>query len=81
VTRATVENDNPTSVPISGETVLSLPKLNDYREEVYNEAEKNYLIDLLTLAGQNIPEACRISGLSQSRLYALLKKHEITRGR
>jgi two-component system NtrC family response regulator len=26
---------------------------------------------------ENIGEACRISGLSQSRLYALLKKHEI----
>ena len=81
VTRAAVESDSPSNVPLGGETVQSLPKLNDYREEVYNEAEKNYLIDLLALAGQNIPEACRISGLSQSRLYALLKKHEITRSR
>ena len=81
VTRAAVESDSPASGPLIGETVQSLPKLNDYRDEIYNEAEKNYLIDLLALAGQNIPEACRISGLSQSRLYALLKKHEITRSR
>ena len=31
------------------------------------------------LADDNIPEACRLSGLSQSRLYALLKKHRIAR--
>jgi two-component system NtrC family response regulator len=81
VTRAAVEHDSPLAPPDSGGTVQTLLKLNDYREAVYSDAEKNYLYDLLALAGQNIPEACRISGLSQSRLYALLKKHEIARNR
>jgi two-component system NtrC family response regulator len=81
VTRAAVGHDSPLTPPDSGGTVQTLLKLNDYREAVYNDAEKNYLYDLLALAGQNIPEACRVSGLSQSRLYALLKKHGITRGR
>jgi two-component system NtrC family response regulator len=81
VTRAAVESDPSAGQPQAGEGVQSLPKLNDYREDIYNEAEKNYLFDLMALSGQNIQEACRISGLSQSRLYALLKKHEISRGR
>ena len=81
VTRAAVDREPTFSVPLSGVTVQTLPKLNDYREEIYNDAEKNYLCDLLALSGQNINEACRVSGLSQSRLYALLKKHDITRGR
>ena len=81
VTRAAVEHDSPLAPPASGGTVQNLLKLNDYRDAVYNDAEKNYLYDLLALAGQNIPEACRVSGLSQSRLYALLKKHGITRSR
>ena len=56
-----------------------LPRFHDYREEVCNQAEKHYLHDLMACAEENIPEACRLSGLSQSRLYALLKKHRIDR--
>lgn len=81
VARAAVDHETELEVPFTADSVQNLPKLNDYREAVYNEAEKNYLCDLLALAGQNIREACRISGLSQSRLYALVKKHEISRPR
>ena len=56
-----------------------LPKLNDFRETVYARAEKQYLVDLMSLAGNDISAACNLSGLSQSRLYALLKSHELHR--
>jgi two-component system, NtrC family, response regulator len=56
-----------------------LPKLQDYRETVYAQAEKNYLQELMALTEDSIPDACLLSGLSQSRLYALLKKHRIYR--
>jgi len=56
-----------------------LPKLQDYRDNVYAQAERSYLLDLMTLANQDIAAACRLSGLSQSRLYALLKTHQIHR--
>jgi two-component system NtrC family response regulator len=62
-----------------GETARRLPMLQDYRETIYAHAEKHYLQDLMSLAEDHITEACRISGLSQSRLYALLKKHQISR--
>ena len=57
--------------------VTSLPPLHDYRENVLNQAERQYLTDLMSLTEDSIAEACQRSGLSQSRLYALLKKHEI----
>jgi two-component system NtrC family response regulator len=56
----------------------SLPKLKDYRNEVMAEMEQKYLKDLLTLTQGNIREALRISGLSRSRLYGLLKKYQIS---
>ncbi len=63
----------------SEQPLRRLPKLQDYRDNVYTQAEKHYLQELMALAEENIPEACRLSGLSQSRLYALLKKHRIER--
>jgi two-component system NtrC family response regulator len=81
VTRTAVEHDVSPELLRLGDSAQTLPKLTDYRDTVYSDAEKNYLRELLAITGQNITEACRLSGLSQSRLYALLKKHEITRGR
>jgi transcriptional regulator of acetoin/glycerol metabolism len=49
------------------------------REKVIDEAEKKYLNDLLSITHGNINEACRISGLSRSRFYLLLKKHKISK--
>ena len=51
-----------------------LPSLRDYREGM----ERGYLQELLRRSEGNIPEACRLSGLSRSRLYALLRAHGIT---
>lgn len=55
----------------------SLPKLQDMRENVFSRAEQEYLHNLVTLTGRNIEQACELSGLSRSRLYTLLKKHQI----
>jgi two-component system NtrC family response regulator len=56
---------------------MNLPQLHEYRETVYSNAEKKYLQDLISVTDNNIAEACRMSGLSPSRLYALLKKQGI----
>jgi two-component system, NtrC family, response regulator len=56
-----------------------LPKLNEFRETVYTQAEKQYLVDLMAAANRDMAAACQLSGLSQSRLYALLKTHELSR--
>jgi two-component system, NtrC family, response regulator len=57
-----------------------LPPLQDFREAIYSQAERQYLQELLAVTENDLEEACRLSGLSQSRLYALLKKHALTRG-
>jgi two-component system NtrC family response regulator len=56
----------------------SLPRLKDYRNAAMAQMEKNYLKDLLDLTGGNLSEAMRISGLSRSRLYGLLKKYQFS---
>jgi two-component system NtrC family response regulator len=73
VARASVERETPAEVEAPAPTVF-LPPLQEFRESVYNQAERQYLRDLMTIANHNMAEACRLSGLSQSRLYALLKK-------
>lgn len=53
----------------------TLPPLALYREQVLRQAERQYIDQLMSQTGNDIREACRLAELSQSRLYALLKKH------
>jgi two-component system NtrC family response regulator len=71
VSPETGAKDNPTMPE-------SLPKLKDYRNEAMAEMERKYLKDLLIMTQGNISDALRISGLSRSRLYGLLKKYQIS---
>ncbi len=52
-------------------------RLQDVRDAAICSAEKEYLNELKVLSGNNIDKACAVSGLSQSRLYSLLKKYGI----
>jgi len=54
-------------------------RYKDFKERTTTEAEKQYLINLMSRVQWDIREACRHSDLSRPRLYALLKKHGITR--
>ncbi|NDV26313.1 sigma-54 dependent transcriptional regulator [Desulfovibrio sp. JC010] len=54
-----------------------LPSFKEYRDEAVNNAEKLYLEQLVLVSKANMAEAARTSGISVSRLYALLKKHNI----
>jgi two-component system, NtrC family, response regulator len=56
-----------------------LSTLKDYRENAISAAEKQYLESLMKLTEGNIKEACRISDISRPRLYALLKKFNMTK--
>lgn len=57
----------------------ALSTLKLYREVGLNSLEQEYLEKLMACINGNIKEACRISGLSRSRLYGLMKKYNITR--
>ncbi|MGE5343366.1 MAG: sigma-54-dependent transcriptional regulator [Candidatus Omnitrophota bacterium] len=54
------------------------PKLKAFREAAVAEAEQQYIKELIAFVHGNIDQACKISGLSRSRLYTLLKKHRQT---
>jgi two-component system NtrC family response regulator len=55
-----------------------LPCLQDFRSGIFSLAEKKYLANLVQRAGQDVSQACQLSGLSRSRLYTLLKKHHVS---
>ncbi len=63
---------------VNADSFKTLPSLWDFRKTAANEAERRYLQDLISITKYNLNEARRISGLSRSRLYELLKKHKIS---
>lgn len=64
------------SSSITGASVYeSFPNL----EQLLERTERQYLMDLVSLTEGNVPELCRISGLSRTRLYDRLKKYNIVR--
>jgi len=52
--------------------------LKQARDQAIGRFESQYLEELMRHTGANVRLACRISGLSRSRLYALLKRYRIT---
>lgn len=65
---------NPLGPPDAHASSTGLPTLRDYREAL----ELRYLQDLISTSGGNVEEACRISALSRSRLYELMKKYGLS---
>ena len=59
--------------------VASLPTLKNARDSAIMETELQYLRRLMDIAKDDFKEACRISGLSSPQLYALMRKHRLTR--
>jgi two-component system NtrC family response regulator len=77
VTKMGMKKEMPHEDSCNHEVPHALPMLHDFRDSVYSQAEQQYLQDLMEISKNDIVEACRMSGLSQSRLYALLKKQGI----
>jgi two-component system NtrC family response regulator len=50
------------------------PQLKEIRRAAVADAERRYLKDLLSYSGGDKTKACRISGLSRSRFYTLLRR-------
>jgi two-component system, NtrC family, response regulator len=53
----------------------ALRSLEETRQEALQFVERRYLDALMNRTGNDIPEACRVSALSRSPLYSLLKKY------
>jgi two-component system NtrC family response regulator len=70
--------DNQVRLQEEAKASRDLPKLKEVRDAAVADAEKQYLRDLLEITGRDIQQACKISGLSRSRLYTLLKRHQLS---
>ena len=72
-------NDTPSQETPAPGSAQVFPAIQEVRDRAIEAAEKKYLRDLISFTRGNISEACRISGLSRSRFYLLLKKHNISK--
>jgi len=59
--------------------VTEFPDLKTYRQVQLVKIENSYLQNLMEITQGRIGEACKLSGLSRARLYALLKQHGLSR--
>ncbi len=55
-----------------------LPRLKDLRETALAKVEKQYLQELLAATGEDMKQACEISGLGRARLYQLISKYRVS---
>jgi two-component system, NtrC family, response regulator len=78
--RSSAGNRAPAGEPAEGgaSSPTSFPCLKDFRNQAMAGLERKYLGDLISKTRGNFREAMRISGLSRSRLYSLLKNYEIS---
>ena len=72
---------DPINTVVEARNSDHLPSLQKYRESVVSSAERQYLEKLMNHCQGKIKTALKISGLSQSRLYALLQKYSLTPSR
>jgi len=73
---AVLQKRPPAAAPESGQAATDTSlNLKDFREAELARIEKDYLSSLLRRTNGEVGQACRISGLSRSRLYTLLKKY------
>jgi two-component system NtrC family response regulator len=85
IKRAAVKNTNGTE-PLEGQLHTEhfldengpLPPLKKVRNQAIARVEQQYLRKLMATTGGDVKQAIRISGLSRSRLYTLLKEHDIS---
>lgn len=76
--RASIQIGTPANKPQQGDEKKDnavLPNLKTLLETT----ERQYIKDLVSFAGWDIKKACSVSGLSRSRFYERLKKHQIQR--
>ena len=62
---------------IGGSEHGEFPKWKDFKQSFIAECEKRYLKDLMSRTNTDVKEASKMSGLSQPRLYELLRKHQL----
>ncbi|MGI6655762.1 MAG: sigma-54-dependent transcriptional regulator [Desulfobulbus sp.] len=82
------KQDHPLKAPLAPQPIpaasdptgpADLPSFREFRRQQTFAADHHYLQQLLRVTGGDITRCCRISGLSRSRLYGLLKEHRLSK--
>ncbi len=73
------ENFDTDASPKSVSDLSAIPEYQIFRETALADVDKKYFQNLIKATKGNIQEACEVSGLSRSGLYAILKKYNISR--
>jgi two-component system NtrC family response regulator len=68
----------PESAPRLAPPQAGLPDWNAYKRLAYDQVERAYFEQLLAACAGDVRAAMDLSGLSQSRLYGLLRKHGLS---
>ena len=78
-TRKSFENQQPTTPSCSApiQNAGRLPDWKNYRSQVVAKAEAAYLKALMAVSRGRGKTACQLSGLSRTRLYTMLKAHDM----
>jgi len=79
-----VPQETASTVSVQPSTVSNFgddepPSYKDFKQQVFGKLERDYLERVLEHVAWNIAKACTLTGLGRSRLYSLLKKHDISR--
>lgn len=61
------------------ETSPEIEKFRTFRRTALDTIEAQYLTRLMEMTNWNIEQSCQLSGLSRTRLYVLLSKHEVSK--
>jgi two-component system NtrC family response regulator len=82
IARKSVQETDTQKPVLSSHVTLDtsdFPTLQEFRSQGLAEIESQYLRKLLHLTGGNMQKAISLSGLSRARVYALLKKYNISK--
>lgn len=79
IARRMVSSECPGDPDLPADPADTYPTYLDFRRKTLDDAIRQYLTDLFRVAKGNLKEACKVSGLSLSRLYELIKKHDVQR--
>ncbi|MDR3639880.1 MAG: sigma-54 dependent transcriptional regulator [Humidesulfovibrio sp.] len=67
--------------PLLASTVIDLRPWREHRVDVLEKTEKDYFSALMAFTAGDAAQASELSGLKSARLYELLNKHGLVRGR
>ena len=77
IARASLSKPGADPLAATGPIPKKVSVMPSFREAKDN-FELNYLNRLMERVNGNVSEACRVSGLSRTRVYQLLKKHQVS---